>query len=182
MWTRQKLTPKNMEDRVVFCCWCLQQCQASGAFADNVRYSDEAHFHLDGRINTQNNRYWATTAPDLVEERPLHSLKCTAWCALSASGIIGPFWFEDSDGHTLTMTAERYRAVFRRFLSAMHRKCADTYATQWFQQDGATPHAAGATIGLIREHFGGRIISRNTRHPSPANSPDLSPWTSYGGI
>ena len=57
----------------------------------------------------------------------------------------------------------------------MNWKCADTYATQWFQQDGATPHAAGATIGLIREYSGGCIISRNTRHPWPANFPDLSP-------
>ena len=112
MWTHQKLTPMNVEDKVVLCCWFLYQCQASSTFADIAWYYVEAHFHLNSRIISQNNRYWATTAPDHVEERPLHSLKCTAWCALSGSDIIYPRWFEDSDSHTLTVTDGRYRAVF----------------------------------------------------------------------
>ena len=175
MWTRQKLTPKNMDDRVAFCTWFLLQCQASDAFLHNVWFTDEAHFHLDGRINTQNNRYWATTPPDIVEERPLHSLKCPAWCAVSSSGVIGPFWFQDRAGLTQTVTAARYRCIFKHFVAAMQRRCADTYCIQWFQQDGATPHTANETVQLIQQHFGERVISRNTRHPWPANSPDLSP-------
>ena len=67
---------------------------AAVAFLHNVWFTDEAHLHLDGRINTQNNRYWATTPSDIVKERPLHSLKSPAWCAVSSSGVIGPFWFQ----------------------------------------------------------------------------------------
>ena len=43
MWTRQKLTPKNMEDRVASCRWFLQQSQASDAFLHHVWFTDEAH-------------------------------------------------------------------------------------------------------------------------------------------
>ena len=57
----------------------------------------------------------------------------------------------------------------------MQRRCANTHAIQWFQQDGATPHTAHETIKLIQECFGTRVISRNTPHPWPANSPDLNP-------
>lgn len=175
IWTRQKLTPKNMMDRVAFCKWFMRKCRASDAFLHSVWFTDEAHFHLDGRINTRNNRFWGTEPPDMVEERPLHSLKCTAWCAVSCSGVIGPFWFEDRVGRTQTVSAERYRRVFEQFLEVMQRRCADNYATQWYQQDGATPHTARATIQLIKESFGERVISRNTPHPWPANSPDLNP-------
>ena len=30
--------------------------------------------------------------PESVSERPLHSPKVTAWCAMSASGVVGPFF------------------------------------------------------------------------------------------
>ena len=35
--------------------------------------------------------------------RPLHSLKCTAWVAISKHGIIGPFWFEDDNEQCVTI-------------------------------------------------------------------------------
>ena len=31
----------------------------------------------------------------------------------------------------------------------------------YFQQDGATCHTSGETIGFLRENFLGRVISRN---------------------
>ena len=97
------------------------------------------------------------------------------WCAVSSSGGIGPFWSEDGQGHTQTVTGERYRRISRRFVTVRQRRCADTHAIQGFQQDGATPHTAHDTIKLIQECFGTRVISRNTPHPWPANSPDLNP-------
>ena len=174
MWTRQKLTPKNMTDRVEFCRWFLRQCEMTDAFLQHIWFTDEAHFYLDGSVNTQNNRFWAITAPDIVKERPLHSLKCTAWCAVSSSGVIGSFLSEDGQERTQTVTGERYRRIFRRFVTVMQRRCADNHAIQWFQQDGATPHTAHETIKLIQECFGTRVISRSIPHPWPANSPDLN--------
>ena len=57
----------------------------------------------------------------------------------------------------------------------MQRRCANTHAIQWFQQDRATPHTTHETIKFIQECFGTRVISCNTPHPWPANSPDLNP-------
>ena len=45
----------------------------------------------------------------------------------------------------------------------------------WFQQDGATAHAARASMELLREHFPDRLISLRGDLPWPARSPDLAP-------
>ena len=39
--------------------------------------SDEAHFHLNGTVNKQNFRYWASENPHELHQRPLHSPKVT---------------------------------------------------------------------------------------------------------
>ena len=41
--------------------------------------SDEAHFHLNGSVNKQNFRYWASQNPHEVHERPFQSPKVTVW-------------------------------------------------------------------------------------------------------
>ena len=45
----------------------------------------------------------------------------------------------------------------------------------YFQQDGATYNTRGETIGLLREKFPGRVISRNVDYNWPPRSCDLTP-------
>ncbi|GFS72052.1 putative transposable element [Trichonephila clavipes] len=45
----------------------------------------------------------------------------------------------------------------------------------WFQQDGATCHTARATIDLLKDTFGDRLISRFGPVNWPAKSCDLAP-------
>ncbi|GFU23810.1 putative transposase [Trichonephila clavipes] len=56
--------------------------------------SDEAHFWLTGCVNKQNCRIWSEANPQVYVETPLHPEKLTIWCALWASGIIGPYFFK----------------------------------------------------------------------------------------
>jgi hypothetical protein len=35
-----------------------------------------------------------------LHQRPLHSMKMTAWCAVSSGGIIGTYLFEEKVGRT----------------------------------------------------------------------------------
>ena len=63
---------------------------------NNVWFSDEAHFYLNGNVNSQNCKTcWSSEPPDEFNERPLHSTKRTSWCAKSAPRTIGPLWFEE---------------------------------------------------------------------------------------
>jgi hypothetical protein len=54
-----------------------------------VWFIDEAYFHLDGFVNNQNRRCWASENPHRVMEMTLHPAKCTILCAISKQGIIG---------------------------------------------------------------------------------------------
>ena len=45
----------------------------------------------------------------------------------------------------------------------------------YYQQDGATCHTSSEIIGLLREKFLGRVISRNCDYNWPPRSCDLTP-------
>ena len=174
----QTLTESDKQARMLYSGWFLRNCDDDSDFLHQIWFTDEANFHLDGRVNSQNFRFWSTDLPDVVAEAPLHSAKCTAFCAISSRGVIGPFWFEDSAGATVTVNAQRYRKVISRFWTALRRKmggATQQLDSQWFQQDGATAHTAGATRKWLRDRFGQRLISRGEVHSWPARSPDLTP-------
>ena len=133
---------------------------------------------MDGKVNSQNFRYWSHEKPDVVAEAPLHSAKITVWCAMSSRGVIGPYFFEDGGGDTQTVNAQRYRAVLGKFWRALKSKLKndpEALQCQWFQQDGATAHTAQTTRDWLRERFGERVMSRFEACPWPASSPDLTP-------
>ena len=54
---------------------------------------DEAHFYLNGTVNTQNSRIWASEQPHAVQEIPLHPTKLTVWCGFTADFILRSYFF-----------------------------------------------------------------------------------------
>ncbi|GFS99975.1 uncharacterized protein TNCV_4196551 [Trichonephila clavipes] len=120
--------------------------------------SDEAHFWLNGYVNKQNRRIWSEANPQVYVEIPLHPEKLTVWCALWAGGIIGPYFFKNDEGHNVTVNGDRYRAMITNFFIPE----LNNHDVQelWFQQDGAICQTARATIDLLKDTFGDRLISR----------------------
>ncbi|CAI6356266.1 unnamed protein product [Macrosiphum euphorbiae] len=138
-----------------------------------VFMTDEAHFHLNGYVNVQNCRYWASENPHELHQRPLHSLKVTVWCGISKMGIIGPYFFEE-EGTAVTVTSVRYVEMLNNFLRPeLERRQVDMREI-WFQQDGATAHTARASMEVVRQMFPGHVISRYGDVHWPPRSPDLS--------
>ncbi|GFW97418.1 uncharacterized protein TNCV_4990951 [Trichonephila clavipes] len=113
---------------------------------------DEAHFWLNGYVNKQNCRIWREANPQVYGETPLHPEKLTVWCALWAGGIIGPYFFKNDEGHNVTVNG----AVVPT-------------------RRGATCHTARATIDLLKDTFGDRLISRFGPVNWPPRSCDLTP-------
>ncbi|GFW85596.1 uncharacterized protein TNCV_852481 [Trichonephila clavipes] len=111
--------------------------------------------------------------PQVYVETPLHPEKLTVWCALWAGGIIGPYFFKNDEGHNVTVNGDRYRAMITNFFIPE----LNNYDVQemWFQQDGATCHTARATIDLLKDTFGDRLISRFGPVNWPPRSCDLTP-------
>jgi hypothetical protein len=85
-------------------------------FIDSLWMSDEAYFQLSDVVNKQNCRYWSPRNLNELHKKPLHSERVTVWCSVSSQGVIGPFFFEDSEGKATTLTAARYMYMKETFL------------------------------------------------------------------
>ena len=142
---------------------------------DNVWFSDEAHFLLSGHVYSKNNIFWGSTPPEHCLQRPLHSVKCTAWVAISKHGSIGPFWFEDDNERSVTINTERYVQVLGKFWTALGWRRGVIRVLQWFQQDGATPHSSNESLACLQQLFLDRLISRRCDPQWSPHSPDLNP-------
>ncbi|GFY06619.1 transposable element Tc3 transposase [Trichonephila clavipes] len=140
---------------------------------DLTAVNDEAHFWLNGYVNKQNCRIWSEANPQVYVETPLHPENLNVWCALWAGGIIGPYFFKNDEGHNVTVNGDRYRAMITNFFIPE----LNNHDVQelWLQQDGATCHTARATIDLLKDTFGDRLISRFGPVNWPPRSCDLTP-------
>ncbi|GFW72216.1 putative DD41D transposase [Trichonephila clavipes] len=142
-------------------------------FHKRILFSDEAHFWLNSYVNKQNCRIWSEANPQVYVETPLHPEKLTVWCALWAGGIIGPYFFKNDEGHNVTVNGDRYRAlIINFFIPELNNHDVQEL---WFQQDGATCHTARATINLLKDTFGDRLVSRFGPVNWPPRSCDLTP-------
>ncbi|GFV20350.1 transposable element Tc3 transposase [Trichonephila clavipes] len=153
--------------------WAQNEIVVVSDFHKQILFSDEAHFLLNGYVNKQNCRIWSEANPQVYVETPLHPEKLTVWCALWAGGIIGPYFFKNDEGHNATVNGDRYRAVVTNcFIPELNNQDVQEL---WFQQDGATCHTARATIDLLKDTFGDRLISRFGPVNWPPRSCDLTP-------
>ena len=175
---KHKLTLDDPRKHVTMCEWFCGKIDEDPDFLDNVWFSDEAHFLLSGHVNSKNNIFWGSAPPEHCLQRPLHSIICTAWVALSKHGIIGPYWFED-DEHAITVNTERYLQILGKFWAALSRQRRVVRAEQWFQQDGATPHTSNDSLNWLRQLFPDRLISRRYDPEWAPHSPDLTPPDFY---
>ncbi|GFU54202.1 uncharacterized protein TNCV_3618591 [Trichonephila clavipes] len=153
--------------------WAQNEIAVVPDFHKRILFSDEAHFWLNGYVNKQICRIWSEANPQVYVETPLHPEKLTIWCALWAGGIIRPYFFKNDEGHNVTVNGDRYRAMITNFFIPE----LNNHDVQelWFQQDGATCHTARATIDLLKDTFGDRLISRFGPVNWPPRSCDLTP-------
>ncbi|GFS62727.1 uncharacterized protein TNCV_3201771 [Trichonephila clavipes] len=93
--------------------------------------------------------------------------KLTVWCALWAGGILL------QKRHNITVNGDRYRAMITNFF--IPELSNHDIQELWFQQDGATCHTARATIDLLKDTFGDRLISRFGPVNWPPRFCDLTP-------
>ncbi|GFV87427.1 transposable element Tc3 transposase [Trichonephila clavipes] len=137
-------------------------------FHKRILFSDEAHFCLNGYINKQNCRIWSESNPQVYVETPLHPEKLTG----ALYGLVESF-FKNDEGHNVTVNGDRYRAMITNFFIPE----LNNHDVQelWFQQDGATCHTARATIDLLKDTLGDRLISRFGPVNWPPRSCDLTP-------
>ena len=77
--------------------------------------------------------------------------RITVWCEFWSRDIIGPLFFENEQGETVTVNGDRYRAMLNEFLFTKIEE--EDIGNIWFQQDGATCHTPEAILDVLRLAF-----------------------------
>ncbi|GFW50606.1 transposable element Tc3 transposase [Trichonephila clavipes] len=152
--------------------WAQNEMAVVPDFHKRILFSDETHFWLNGYVDKQNCRIWSEANSQVYVETPLHPEKLTVWCALWDGGIIGPY-FKNDEGHNVTVNGDLYRAMITNFF--IRELNNHDVQELWIQQDGATCHTARATIDLLKDTLGDRLISRFGPVNWPPRSCDLTP-------
>jgi hypothetical protein len=62
-------------------------------FVGRLVFTDEATFHVNGKVNRHNLRIWSTENPHSTIEHVRDSPKMNGFCAISRMKIYGPFIF-----------------------------------------------------------------------------------------
>lgn len=172
--TFQELTQFDIDRRDAFSWRILEKIRLGDLDPKKTWFTDEAHFWLSGYVNKQNYRFWGKSKPEVFRTKRTQRIRVTAWIAISAIGVIGPFYFEDN------VNGQSYKTMLEeQFLPIAHGLGA--VEDFWFMQDGAMPHRTGEVMELLDEHFHGRVIGLG--YPSrfggglewPPYSPDLNP-------
>ena len=78
--------------------------------------SDEAHFHLGGYVNKQNICILGSENPKVVIKKSLYLQHVSVWHDFWTGGIIGPYFFENETGASVSVNGLRYRAMIIEFL------------------------------------------------------------------
>ena len=169
----QRLLPVDKPRRLEWAQRVIKMAEDDEQFWNKIIMSDEAHFTLNGTVNKQNCRIYATENPQEIQEVTLHDEQVTVWCGVSAKTVIGPFFFQNENGHAVTINQELYRDMMTNFVMPIIRR--KRMRQFWFQQDGAPSHTSRITIDFLKNLFPGRLMSKSGDLDWPPRSPDLTP-------
>lgn len=149
----QALLPNDLPRRAEFAIEILDRIDGNNDYLKRICFSDEATFHISGRVNRQNVRIWGSEKPHVIREHVRDSPKVNVWCGLMHSRIIGPFFFAES-----TVTANVYLDMLEQFATP---QLQDLQPDVIFQQDGAPPHWGINVRNFLDTTFPGRWIGRD---------------------
>ena len=140
-----------------------------------VYFSDEANFHVSGKVNRHNCRIRGSKNPRFVIEHQRDSPKWNVGYGIMRDRIMGPcffFFFEK------TVTANTYLDILQ--LYAVPQLPEGTI----YQQDEAPPHFANIVHTFLDEQLPARWIGRGLPNITwTARSPDLTQINfSCGGL
>lgn len=173
----QELSDDDPDRRMEFCQVLMDMCNQNPGFVQNIIFSDEATFKLNGEINRQNCRYWAKDNPHWMrEQHTQYPEKVNVWVGIVRNKIIGPYFFEGNvNGQAYLQFLQRFLipTLVNLFPSRNNPRVPDE--SLWYQQDGAAPHYAVGVREYLNQVFPNRWIGRRGTVEWPPRSPDLTP-------
>ena len=89
----------------------LEKVRQNPIFPDQVLWTDEAIFHLNGHVNRRNAITWAMTNPHISMDKPYQKKGIMVWAGLFKDQLIGPYFFTRG-----TVTGEKYLYMLKEDL------------------------------------------------------------------
>lgn len=91
----QELLEDDPDRRMEFCQTMMEIINDNPDFLNNILFSDEATFCLNGEVNRHNSRYWSRENPHWMREtHTQRPLKVNVWAGIIGNRLIGPFFIE----------------------------------------------------------------------------------------
>jgi len=147
----QDLSENDKDVRLNFCIE-IQERFAVDGFADSLIFSDEATFHLSGKVNRHIVRIWETENPRVVIENVRDSPKVNVFCAISNEKLYGPFFFEEP-----TINGMICLHMLQNWLIPQLNEDSNDYI---FQQDGFPANYHKDLRGYLNRNLPQRWIGR----------------------
>jgi hypothetical protein len=92
----RKLRENDKPVHHTFALEMLSRLDYDDAFMKYVVFSDEATFHVSGKVNRHNCRICGSENPHEVMEHECDIPKLNMWCTLTSDSVTGPFFFEEA--------------------------------------------------------------------------------------
>ena len=134
-------------------------------FKSMIFFSDEATFHVSGKINRHNVRILGSQNPHTTQEHVHDSPKLNVWYSFSQN--IGPFFFTEE-----TVCGTLYLDMLEQFFFPQIEQLQSDIP---FQQDGVPPHWFNEVHTTLGNIFLGYWIGRGGPIAWHMRSPDLTP-------
>jgi len=95
------LNEDDPDKRMQFCEIFLSYYDDSPDIVDQILWTDEASFKLNGHVNRHNCVYWCHENPHKIIEQEVNLPGITVWAGITSAGLVGPFFFRDTvTGHS----------------------------------------------------------------------------------
>ncbi|XP_073493604.1 uncharacterized protein [Phyllobates terribilis] len=153
--------------------WAKQKLEQDPQFTQNIMFSDEVNFFVNGEVKKQNHHYWSDTNAQWIDpSKTVGTQKLMVWCGIWCAKIVGPFFINGNLNST-------------GYLKLLHDDVLPSLCTEdgmfpeFFQQDGATPHYGCEVQAFLHEQFPGKWIGHHGPVEWPPRSPDLTPLDFY---
>lgn len=163
------IKPNDKNKRVEYATYILNQIEENESFLNDVMFSDEATFHVNGCVNRHNVRIWGFQRPHEIIEKIRDTPKVNVWCGLTKNQVIGPFFFAEK-----SVNGNVYLDMLENFCFPQIDEF-DNVNMMYFQQDGAPAHYKDFVRVALNNKFEQRWIGRGGPIAWPPRSPDLTP-------
>ena len=168
MKVHHKLTKQDKHQRVAFLFWMGEEKTAADPDLEGIWFSDEAHFHLTGQVNSQYCQIWASELPDAVGN--WNAITQPETDCVVRDELYWKHWaFLKTGTAAFRLSIKNVMGVLDRFWIAVQQHVRSPRNKIWFQLDGGTPHTSNLAPQWLEERLGGKIISRATHTPWPAH-------------